>query len=105
MGEAKLKRRLMETVRAWRKDAKNMDIEGMPGYVPGVLKGFEETLRVLRDYQKQELEKVVTERRKLTRFSSVDLYRACLQAYGRLKQSDRQGAIRALERALEKIQT
>jgi len=105
MSEAKLKRRLREAQNTWRKDTKNPDIEGLPGYMPGVLKGFEETLRIVRDFQKQELKKTTVERRMLTRFSAVYLYRACRQAYGRLKQSDREGAIRALKRALDKTKS
>jgi len=102
MGATKLKRRLLEAQKVWQKDSKNPDIESMPGFMPGVVKGFEETLRIVREHQKEELLKVTDERRPLSRWSAIILYRACVQAYGRLKHSDRMGAIRALTRAIEK---
>ena len=69
--------------------------------MPGVLKGFEESLRVVQEFQLQELRKAAAVRRELSRWNAQTLYQACRQAYGRLKYSDRAGAMRALKRALD----
>jgi hypothetical protein len=104
MNTSKIKRRLREAERIWRQESQNSDIQGMPGYVPGVLKGFKETLRILEQYQKEELNKAVNERHPLSRWTAIKLYHACRQAYGRLRYSDRRGAMKALKRAMDRIQ-
>ena len=101
MSATKLKRQLREALRIWQKQKRSPDVEGLAGFTPGVLKGFEESLRIVEEFHRQELCKTVTERRAMTRWSAVDLYRACRRAYGRLRYSDRIGAIRALKRALD----
>ena len=101
MSAAKLKRQLREALKIWEQERRNADIDGMPGYVPGILKGFKETLRIVEEYHRQEIRKTLADRRMHSRFNAVTLYRACHRAYGRLKYSDRAGAIRALKRALE----
>ena len=102
MSTSKIKRQLRDAERVWRKATKDPDIEGMPGYMPGVLKGFAETLRIIQEYQREELNKAVMERRPLSRWTAMKLFLACRRAYGRLKYSDRAGAMRALKRAIER---
>lgn len=98
----KLKRLLREAQRMWQADNSNSDLAGLPGYMPGVIKGLKEAMQILETQQRQQVRKKLVERRLMSRWHAVTLYRACTQAYGRLKYSDRQGAIRALKRALEK---
>ena len=38
MSASKLKRQLREAKKIWQKENKNSDIQGLPGYMPGVLK-------------------------------------------------------------------
>jgi len=102
MTTSKIKRRLREAERQWKKEIQNPDIEGMPGFMPGVLKGFAETLRIVQEYQREELNKAVSERRPLSRWTAMKLFLACRRAYGRLRYSDRVGAMRALKRALDR---
>jgi len=102
MSTSKLKRRLREAQKAWEEERRNQDIDGLPGYTSGVVRGFKETLRVVGDFHREQLHKEIAERRMLSRWNAVTLYRACRRAYGRLKYSDRDGAIRALKHALDK---
>jgi len=104
MTASKLKQRLIEAQRIWQEESRNQDIDGLPGYTPGVLRGFKETLRIIREYQREQLCKDKAERRMVSRWKGVTLYRACRQAYGRLKYSDRVGALRALKRVLNKTE-
>jgi hypothetical protein len=101
MSASKLKRRLKEAQKIWQEENRNQDIDGLPGYTPGVLRGFKETLRIIGEMQREQVCKDITERRMVSRWNGVALYRACRQAYGRLKYSDRKGALRALQRALK----
>ena len=101
MSPAILKRRLRETMRIWQHDQKNTDIEGLEGYMPGVLKGLKEALRIVEESQRQNLRQNCSDRKTFSRWSAVHLYRACRQAYGRLAYSDRPGAMRALKKALD----
>jgi len=105
MSASRLKRQLREAKKAWKSENKNADIQGMSGYMSGVLKGFEETLRIVEEYHRQEVMKSMADRQMHSRSNAVTLYRACQHAYSRLKYSDRAGAIRALQRALEEIKS
>jgi hypothetical protein len=100
MRASKLKRQILDAQKTWEKENKNQDIAGLPGYTQGVLKGFKETLRIMREFQVEQLRKDMAERKMVSRWNGVSLYRACRQAYGRLKYSDRDGALRALKRVL-----
>ncbi len=102
MSISKLKRLLKEAQNVWQVEQANADITGLPGFMPGVIKGLKEALRIIETYQRQEVRKVLVERRLASRWHAVTLYRACHQAYGRLRYSDREGALRALRRALDK---
>ena len=105
MSASKLKRRLREAQKIWQEEGRNQDIDGLPGYLPGVLRGFKESLRIVGDFHRETLHEEISERRTASHWDAVALYRACRQAYGRLKYSDRDGAIRALKRALEKTKS
>src|SRR5580693_4632149 len=102
MTTSKIKRRLKEAERGWKKETKNPDLAGMPGYMQGVLRGFSETLRIIQEYQKEELNKASTERRPLSRWTAIKLLLVCRRAYSRLKYSDRAGAMKALKKAIDR---
>lgn len=103
MSITKLKLRLREAQRNWESSKKSRDVSGLPGFLPGVLQGFKETKKVLQDCHREELLKRREGRQPLSRWNAVILYRACQQAFQRLKQSDRPSAMRILQRALAQI--
>lgn len=102
MSTSSLKRRLREAKKIWQQELQNSDLQGQGGYMPGILKGLEEALKIVEELHRQKILKICETRRPLTRWSAVDLYHACEHAYGRLLYSDRSGAMRALKRALDK---
>jgi hypothetical protein len=102
MGTSKLKRRLSEEQREWQKGIRGQDLSGETGFLPGVVRGLAEALRIVKEFQKENLCQTNAARRPFTRANAVLFYRACRRAYGRLKQSDRTGAMRALKTVLDK---
>src|SRR5579872_6321991 len=103
MSLAVIKQRLWAAKRFWESSRKSQDIQGLPGFLPGVIQGFRETLNIIQEYQRDELKKTRTQRHPLTRWNGLILYKACTQAYQRLKHSDRLSAMRILQRALKRV--
>jgi hypothetical protein len=94
-----LKQRLRDAKKSWG-PRNSGDANGMQGFVPGVLKGLSEALKIVQDYHREQLMKAKSERRQTRGFKPDVLYQACRNAYRRLQQSDRVGAMRALSRVL-----
>jgi len=101
MSASKLKRRLQDAQREWQREDKNTDLSGDPGFMRGVVRGFSEALRIVQNQQREDLCRTAAARRPFTRSSAVLFHQACTTAYGRLKYSDRIGAMKALKKVLD----
>lgn len=98
-----IKQRLRDAKRFWEDSQKSRDVIGLPGFLPGVIQGFREALLIIERYQREELKKSRAQRRPLSRWNGIILYKACIQAYQRLHHSDRRSAMRTLQRALARV--
>ena len=105
MWGARLKHQLKAARQRWRNEVQNSAIEGSPVFLQGVVWGFNETLRIVTQFQKEEHRRITEDRKLSPRAGAALFYRACVQAYGRLKQSDRIGAMRILKRAIDRRAT
>jgi hypothetical protein len=94
-----LKERLRSAKRTWSGEAVG-ETSGLAGYVPGVLRGFTEALRIVQAYHQEELKKAKEGQQEEKSLNARALYRACQSAFRRLQQSDRKGAMKALSRVL-----
>jgi hypothetical protein len=101
MNGTKLKKRIRESQKTWETARDSGDFIGMPGFIDGVKRGYQETLRIVHQYQHEEVEKACLARQPLSRWNAILLYRACRLALQRLRMSDRAGAMHTLERALK----
>src|SRR5262245_55778834 len=89
MRTGRLKKRLKAEQQHWRKESQNGDLSGGAGFMPGVIKGFSETLRILQEFQSQDVIEKLQSRHALPRWKAEQFRKACNQAYGRLKYGDR----------------
>ena len=101
MSAAKLKKQLQEARRQWQRDDRNTDLAGDPGFMRGVIRGISEALRIVQTLQREDLCRTAAARRPFSRSSAVLFYQACTTAYGRLKYSDRTGAMKVLKKVLD----
>ena len=76
---------------------------GLPGFRDGVRRGFHEALRIIHEQHLEDIRAKPLNRLPLSRWSAVVLYRACHQAFGRLRLSDRVGAMNILKRAMARV--
>lgn len=105
MSATKLKQRLRQAMRLYEGARVSGDSLGIPGFLEGVRRGFQETMRIIRELHEEDLQVVRRTRQPLTRWNAIILYRACQGAYRRLVLSDRLGAMKILRRALDKVKT
>ena len=98
-----IKQRLRAAKREWENSQRSPDVIGLPGFLQGVIQGFKEALVIIQHYHREELRKSRMQRRPLSRWNGMILYKACTQAYQRLKHSDRASAMRILQRAVGKV--
>jgi hypothetical protein len=105
MNITRIKKQLREAKKLWDSGLQSRDIKGIPGFLPGVDRGLREALAIIEAYHRQDLAKTRADRRPLSRWTATTLYKACQLAYKRLQQSDRPGAMRVLQRALDQIES
>lgn len=98
-----VKSRIRAERRLWSRHTLSPDVAQQPGFVDGVLRGLLEALKIIEGAQIEDICTVKAARRPLTRWNGIRLYNACRQAYGRLKESDRRGAMRILQAAIAMI--
>ena len=103
MGATKLKLRLRQAMKLWQEARESGDYVGAPGFLDGVRRGFQETFKVIKELQAEEVQALKPQREPMTRWNAIVLYRACQGAYRRLALSDRAGAMAILRRALSRV--
>ena len=100
-----VKARLRSARSTWAQGEVSPDLAGQPGFVRGVLRGLAEALKIVQQAQREDVQKAQAQRRPLSRWTGMKLYKACRQAYGRLLEGDRPHAMRILRRALDLLLT
>ena len=98
-----VKIRLRAARKLWAKGAISPDISAQQGFIYGVLRGLAEALKIVQQAQREDIQKIKAVRRPLSRWTALELYKACRQAYGRLLEGDRPTAMRLLRHAMERI--
>src|SRR5580698_8672375 len=96
-----VKRRLRAARKSWAASEVSPDLASKGSFVAGVLHGLREALHIILQSQHEDIQRAKAERRPLSRWTGLQLYRACEHAYKRLKESDRVGAMRILRHVME----
>jgi len=98
-----IKNRLRAARRLWSRGHGSMDVSAQPGFVEGVMRGLLDALHIVQDTQREDIAKAKALRRPMTRWTGIQLYRACRQALGRLKEGDRPQAMKILQNAINHV--